>query len=135
MTGAPPVFVVDDDGRVRDSLRWLLESAGLTVETYAGAREFLAACDPPRPGCLVLDARMPEMSGLELLDELSVRGVRLPTILITGHGDVAMMVRAMKAGAVDVIEKPLDDQRLLERIRQCLARCVREPDGGADTLL
>lgn len=135
MTGAPPVFVVDDDERIRDSLRWLLESAGLTVETYPGAREFLAACDPPRPGCLVLDARMPEMGGLELLDELAARGVHLPVILITGHGDAQMTARAMKAGAVDVIEKPLDDQRLLERIRQCLAKCVRASDDGTNTLL
>jgi FixJ family two-component response regulator len=131
MTGAATVFVVDDDERVRDSLRWLLESVGLNVETYASAREFLTAFDPPRPGCLVLDARMPEMSGLELLDELTARGVRLPAILITGHGDVQMTVRAMLAGAVDVIEKPLDDKRLLERIRQCLAACVRAPDDGA----
>jgi FixJ family two-component response regulator len=134
MTGAPPVFVVDDDEHVRDSLRWLLESGGLTVETYPSAREFLTACDPPRPGCLVLDARMPEMSGLELLEELTARGLRLPAILITGHGDVPMTVRAMKAGAVDVIEKPLDDQRLLERIRQCLAGVSREFENkdGAD---
>jgi FixJ family two-component response regulator len=124
----PPVFVVDDDQRIRDSLRWLLESAGLTVETYAGAREFLTACDPLRPGCLVLDARMPEMSGLELLEELAARGVYyLPTILITGHGDVPLTVRAMQAGAVDVIQKPLDDERLLERIRQCLAMCAGAP--------
>lgn len=126
MTGAPPVFVVDDDEHVRDSLRWLLESAGLTVETYASAREFLVACDPPRPGCLVLDARMPDIGGLELLEQIAARGMHLPVILITGHGDVPMTVRAMKAGAVDVIEKPLDDQRLLERIRQCLAKCVRD---------
>jgi two-component system, LuxR family, response regulator FixJ len=114
------VFVVDDDRAMRDSLRWLLESIGLTVRTYATAAEFLREHQPSQPGCLVLDVRMPGMSGLDLQAELVKRGAELPTIVVTGHAEVAMAVRAVKAGAIDFIEKPFSDQLLLDRVRQAL---------------
>lgn len=114
------VFVVDDDRAMRDSLRWLLESIGLTVRTYATAAEFLREHQPSQPGCLVLDVRMPGMSGLDLQAELVQRGTELPTIVVTGHAEVAMAVRAVKAGALDFIEKPFSDQLLLDRVRQAL---------------
>ena len=114
------VFVVDDDRAMRDSLRWLLESIGLTVRTYATAAEFLREHQPSQPGCLVLDVRMPGMSGLDLQAELVRRGTELPTIVVTGHAEVAMAVRAVKAGAIDFIEKPFSDQLLLDRVRQAL---------------
>ena len=116
----PIVFVVDDDRAMRDSLRWLLESIGLSVRTYATAAEFLGDHDPAQPGCLVLDVRMPGMSGLDLQAELAQRGAELPTIVVTGHAEVAMAVRAVKAGAIDFIEKPFSDQLLLDRVRQAL---------------
>ena len=91
----PTVFVVDDDRAMRDSLSWLLDSVGLRVRSYATAAEFLADHDPAQPGCLVLDVRMPGMSGLDLQAELARRGVELPTIVITGHAEVSMAVRAV----------------------------------------
>jgi two-component system response regulator FixJ len=114
------VFVVDDDRAMRDSLRWLLESIGLSVRTYPTAADFLREYDASQPGCLVLDVRMPGMSGLDLQAELMRRGGGLPTIVITGHAEVPMAVRAVKAGAVDFIEKPFSDQLLLDRVRQAL---------------
>lgn len=117
---APTVFVVDDDEAVRRALKLLLESAGLAVEPFASADEFLAGYDPGRPGCLVLDIRMPGMSGLTLQDHLLARGISIPVIMITGHGDVAMAVGAVKKGAVDFIQKPFDDEVLLERVRHAL---------------
>lgn len=118
----PPstVFIVDDDVAVRQSLSLLIRSMSLAVEAFESAQDFLERGDCTRPGCLVLDIRMPGMSGLELQDELVRRGFLLPVIFITGHGDVAMAVRAMKHGAVDFIEKPFSDQLLLERINQAL---------------
>jgi two-component system response regulator FixJ len=116
----PTVFVVDDDPAMRDSLRWLLESVGLAVVTHATAGEFLTARDPDAPGCLVLDVRMPGMSGLDLQAELVRRGDEIPTIVITGHAEVPMAVRAVKAGALDFIEKPFSDQLLLDRVRQAI---------------
>jgi two-component system, LuxR family, response regulator FixJ len=116
----PIVFVVDDDRAMRDSLRWLLESIGLSVRTYGTAVEFLRDHDPAQPGCLVLDVRMPGMSGLDVQTELAQRGAELPTIVVTGHAEVAMAVRAVKAGAIDFIEKPFSDQLLLDRVRQAL---------------
>jgi FixJ family two-component response regulator len=122
----PTIFVVDDEQPVRDSLRWLLEPLQFHIETYASARDFLSAYDPARPGCLVLDVRMPRMSGLELQEELNARQIRIPIIIITGHGDVPMAVRAMKAGAVDFVEKPFNEQTLLERIQHALDTDARE---------
>ena len=116
----PIVFVVDDDRAMRESLSWLLDSVGLRVRSYATAADFLAEHDPAQPGCLVLDVRMPGMSGLDLQAELARRGVELPTIVITGHAEVSMAVRAVKAGAIDFIEKPFSDQLLLDRVRQAL---------------
>ncbi len=117
----PTVFVVDDDATVREGVQWLLESVELAAETYASAHDFLAAYDPGRPGCLVLDVRMPGLSGLEAQARLAARGGRLPVIVITGHADVPMAVRAMKAGAVDFLEKPFSDQVLLDAVQRALA--------------
>lgn len=118
----PTVFIVDDDAAVRQSLALLIRSMGMPVETFESAQVFLGACDPERPGCLVLDIRMPGISGLELQEELQRRGVTLPIIFITGHGDVGMAVRAMKSGAIDFIEKPFNDQLLLDCVQAALAR-------------
>ena len=118
----PTVFVVDDDAAVRDSLRMLLKSVGLPVEVFESGQEFLDADRDDRPGCLVLDIRMPGMSGLELQVKLNERHSILPIIFITGHGDVPMAVEAMQAGAVDFIQKPFRDQDLLDRIGQALEK-------------
>jgi two-component system, LuxR family, response regulator FixJ len=136
MIDDPTIFVVDDDKSVRDSLRWLLESLRHKVETYASAAEFLMHCDPDRPGCLVLDVRMPEVSGLQLQEILATRRVQLPVVMITGHGDVAMAVRAMKAGAFDFIEKPFNDQLFLECIQRGLQAnaCQRRQDAQRQTV-
>ncbi len=114
------VFIVDDDEAMRNSLRWLIESVGRTVETYESARAFLENHYPGRSGCLLLDVRMPGMSGLELQSQLESHDIRLPVIILTGHGDVGMAVKAMKAGALDFIEKPFDDELLLAAIEKAL---------------
>ncbi len=111
------VYVVDDDPAMRASLRWLIESVGLAVRTCATADELLNCYEPSDPGCLVLDIRMPGMSGLDLQAELAARQLAIPVIIITGYGEVHLAVRAMKAGVFDFIEKPFSDQTLLERIR------------------
>jgi len=120
MTTDATVFVVDDDQAMRTSLQWLIESTGLAVQTFESADVFLAEYVSGRAGCLLLDVRMPGMSGLELQSYLTRQGYRLPVILITGHGDVAMAVKAMKAGALDFIEKPFHDEDLLRSIHQAL---------------
>jgi FixJ family two-component response regulator len=119
---SPTVFVVDDDDAVRDSLRLLLKSAGLECQSYGSAQEFLAVYDTCHPGCLVLDVRMPGMSGLEMQQELNLRGATLPVIFITGHGDIPMAVEAMQHGAFDFLQKPFRDQELLDRIHRALER-------------
>lgn len=116
----PTVFVVDDDEDVRNALRWLIESVDLTVATYPSAEAFLAGYTPGQPGCLVLDVRMPGMGGLGLLEHMRTQGMELPTIILTGHGDVPIAVRAMKLGAIDFIEKPFTDQDLLDQIQRAL---------------
>ena len=116
------VYIVDDDEAMRDSLQWLIESQGLAVRTFAAAEDFLAACGDAMAGCIVLDVRMPGMSGLELYEKMNLRQCTLPVIFITGHGDVPMAVEAMKKGAVDFIEKPFNDKELLRVIGQCLER-------------
>jgi two-component system response regulator FixJ len=116
------IFVVDDDLAVRDALKLLLRSVGQAVETYGSAQEFLDAYSEDRPGCLVLDIRMPGMSGLELQQKLNEKHSILPIIFITGHGDVPMAVEAMQAGAVDFIQKPFRDQDLIDRINQALEK-------------
>jgi two-component system, LuxR family, response regulator FixJ len=120
----PTVFVVDDDEDVRKSLEYLVKSVGLRTESYASAVDFLNAHDPNRAGCVVLDVRMPGMSGLELQERLAQHGACLPVIIITGYGDVPMAVRAIKHGAVDFIEKPFREQTLLECIQRAIQRDV-----------
>jgi two-component system, LuxR family, response regulator FixJ len=120
MSTEPTVFVVDDDQAMRSSLEWLIESIGMKVKTYDSADDFLSSYYPGRAGCLLLDVRMPGMSGLELQAHLAREDSRLPVIIITGHGDVSMAVKAMKAGAVDFIEKPFHDEDLLSSIRNAL---------------
>lgn len=119
---APTVYVVDDDEAVRSSLKLLLKSAGVASEAFGSAQEFLAGYEASQPGCLVLDVRMPGMSGLELQHELNVRGAALPVIFITGHGDIPMAVEAMQHGAFDFLQKPFRDQELLDRVQRALAR-------------
>ncbi|WP_332672758.1 response regulator transcription factor [Aromatoleum sp.] len=126
MSGSPGVpdqkiYIVDDDEALRDSLVWLLESNGYAVASYESAASFLEIYDASLTGCLVLDVRMPGMSGLELFEELKRRRSPLPVIFITGHGDVPMAVSAVKKGAVDFIEKPFGDRDMLALIEQCLA--------------
>lgn len=116
------VFVVDDDAGVRASIRLLLKSVGIASTPMASAREFLDRFDPAQPGCLVLDIRMPGMSGLELQQQLNLRGAIIPVLFITGHGDVPMAVEAMRQGAIDFLQKPFRDQDLIDRIQNALAR-------------
>jgi two-component system response regulator FixJ len=114
------IFIVDDNAAVRDSLQLLLRLSGNPVESFASAAEFLAVYREDRPGCLLLDIRMPGMSGLELQQKLNECHAILPIIFITGHGDVAMAVEAMQAGATDFMQKPFRDQDLIDRIQQAL---------------
>ncbi len=118
MGSEPMVFVVDDDAAVRRALTLLLGSMGLQVEAHGSAREFLDAYDPGQPGCLLLDVRMPGMSGLELLELLAARTLYPPAILISAHGDVPMVVKAMRAGALSFLEKPCRDQELWDSIQE-----------------
>ena len=114
------VFVVDDDPSVRRSTERLLRSAGLKVQTYSSAREFLASHRPEGPACLVLDVRMPGLSGMDLQRELAQSGIHIPIIFITAHGDEKMRMRALRAGAVEFLAKPFDDETLLESVRAAL---------------
>jgi FixJ family two-component response regulator len=114
------VYVVDDDEAIRDSLVWLLESQAFTVAVYHSAESFLEAYREEMRGCLVLDVRMPGMSGLELYERLGARGATLPVVFVTGHGDVPMAVSALKKGAVDFIEKPFSDREMVRLVEQCL---------------
>jgi len=118
--GHPTVFVVDDDPAMRESICWLIESIGLKAKAFPSAAAFLGEYDPAAPGCLVLDIRMPNMSGMELHARLLEKKIPLPVLIITGHGDVPMAVRAMKNGAFEFLEKPFNDQALLERIQQAI---------------
>ncbi len=120
--GLPIVFIVDDDEAVRNSLRLLVKSVGLSATALVSAQEFLASYDPLQPGCLVLDVRMPGMSGLELQQQLNARGAVIPVIFITGHGDVPMAVEAMQQGAFDFLQKPFRDQDLMDRIQRALEK-------------
>lgn len=124
------VFVVDDDAAVRDYLKWLMESVQLRAELFPTAREFLERYGPEQPGCLLLDVRMPGLSGFDLQEELQARRIRLPIIMMTAYAEVPMAVRAMRGGAVDFIEKPLDGQVLLDRVQQAIAkdRAAREAE-------
>jgi FixJ family two-component response regulator len=114
------VSVIDDDGPTRESLKDLIQSVGLTVELFASAQEFLGSERPDVPSCLVLDVRLPRLSGLDLQKRMRERGLEIPIVFITGHGDIPMSVRAMKAGAVEFLTKPFRDQDLLDAIQQAL---------------
>jgi len=118
----PTVFIVDDDEAVRNSLRLLLKSVGLSAVALPTAQDFLSKYDPKQPGCLILDVRMPGMSGLELQEQLNVRGAMIPVIFITGHGDIPMAVEAMQQGAFDFLQKPFRDQDLIDRIQRALTK-------------
>jgi two-component system, LuxR family, response regulator FixJ len=127
MTAATPVvFVVDDEEPVGDSIAMLLRTVGLATRVYRDARVFLQEYRPDQAGCLLLDVRMPKMSGLELQQELVARNVTLPVIFITGHGDVPMAVEAMRAGAMDFIQKPFNDDELIRRVQKALEEDARE---------
>jgi two-component system, LuxR family, response regulator FixJ len=133
------VFVVDDDADIRDSMQMLLEVAGFKVRNFISAKQFLAD-DSAKHGCLIADIRMPDMSGLELQEEVARRHLDLPVIIMTGHGDVPLAVRAMKAGAVDFLEKPFDDEKMLASVRRALdigskARSRNAEAKAAKTLL
>ncbi|MDS4028467.1 MAG: response regulator [Candidatus Contendobacter sp.] len=126
MNAVPTVFVIDDDQAVRDAISLLLRADGLAVVTFASATVFLESTSVQQPGCLVLDVRMPGMSGLDLQKQLRARGSRIPILFMTGHGDVPMAIRAMKAGAFDFLEKPFQGELLLERVREALVLDVRQ---------
>ena len=119
---APTVFVVDDDDLVRTSIQGMLKSVGLRSETFGTSQEFLRSKRPDAPSCLVLDVRLPGVSGLDFQRELADAGIRIPIIFITGHGDIPMTVKAMKSGAVEFLTKPFRDQDLLDAIHQALNR-------------
>lgn len=127
-TDADPgtVFIVDDEPAVRDSIGLLMRCVGLAWRGFPDARAFLAAYDPMLTGCLVLDVRMPRMSGLDLQQELNRRGWSLPLIFISGHGDVPVAVEAMRAGAVDFLQKPFNDDELIRRVQKALAQDARQ---------
>lgn len=120
--GDPVVFVIDDDPAIRQALEGLMRSVGLRVETFGSAQEFLGSRRPDAPGCLVLDMRMPGLSGLDLQHRLAEGGFPIPIVFITGHGDIPMSVRAMKAGAVEFLTKPFRDQELLDAVGQGIER-------------
>ena len=119
------VFVVDDDPQVREAIELLLDSVDLKVETFESAQAFLQSFDPAQSGCLVLDVRMPGMSGLEMQRKLISEGIHIPTLLLTAHAEVPMAVEALKAGALDFIEKPYSPQALLDQIQKALAEELR----------
>jgi FixJ family two-component response regulator len=125
------VFVVDDDAPMRESLKNLIRSVGLRVELFASAQEFLRSNRPDRPSCLVLDVRLPGLSGLDLQRRTGDAGIEIPIVFITGHGDIPMSVRAMKAGAVEFLTKPFRDQDLLDAIQQALERDGKARDQRA----
>src|SRR5579871_4032537 len=129
----PVVFVVDDDDAVRSSLRLLLKSVGLAATTLPTAQEFLSVYNPHQPGCLILDVRMPGMSGIELQEQLNMRGAMIPVIFITGHGDISMAVEAMRHGAFDFLPKPFRDQDLLDRVQKALEKDARNRQEVAQT--
>ena len=128
------VYVVDDDQGMLDSTVWLLESVGLKALPFTSGRAFLEACDRQRNACVLLDVRMPGMGGLNVQEELRRRGIDLPLIFVSGHADVPIVVRAFRAGAVDFIEKPYNEQLLLDSVQQALASRVQPPPAEAGRL-
>ena len=136
MTHASVVFVVDDDPSVRSSLTFLLSSVGLQVESFDSAETFLRKKPPDAPSCLVLDVRLRGLSGLDFQRDLAARNIRIPIVFVTGHGDIPMSVRAMKAGAIEFLTKPYRDQDLLDAVRIALERdrARREQEKGLTDL-
>lgn len=132
MNREPTVFVIDDDEGVRRSLESLGKAAGLQVEGFAGGSEFLVASGPDRSGCLVLDVRLRESNGVDLIEELNKRGYQLPIIVITAYGDVPTAARAFRGGALDFMEKPVSPRKLIERIREALEIDRRGREAAAD---
>lgn len=132
MQNKDTVFLVDDDAAALDSIGYLLESAGYDVETYASASDFLDAHDPQKTGCLVLDFRMPEMTGLELQEKLASAGAHIPIIFVSAHGDIPTSVRAMKGGAFDFLEKPVDGEVLLRLVRRAMEKNSQRRQQGPD---
>lgn len=128
MPAEPTVFVVDDDTGVRDSLKWLFGTVGLRVETYESAQDFLERYPPGAAGCLLLDVRMPGMSGLQLQARMADSGIDMPIIFLTGHGDVQMAVRAMKEGAADFIEKPFSNQAVIDAVQEVMGSVTASLD-------
>ncbi len=122
MSNQPTVFLVDDDENARNSMKFLGESVGLNVVTFPSAMDFMESYDPSQLGCLVLDVRMPQMSGTELQQKLVDAGIQIPTIFVSGHADVPTAARAFRSGAFDFLEKPVNNQELLDRIQQALQR-------------
>lgn len=131
----PIVHIVDDDEAVRQSLAFMLGSAGLPIRLYESAKVFLKSLDPSLCGCLVTDVRMPEMTGIELLNRIKDRMPLIPAIVITGHGDIPLAVEAMKAGAVDFIEKPFDEEVLLKAVEAALDKAGGEENGQTQDVL
>jgi len=135
MTAKAPsqvVFVIDDDASMRDAISRLLNAVGLTVQTFASAREFLNGKLPDVAGCVVLDVRLPGLSGLDLQREMVQRGIHIPVVFITGHGDIPMSVQAMKAGAVEFLTKPFRDQDLLDAVRSGIQLDRKEREERAE---
>ena len=130
MADEQTVFVVDDDRAIRESLSGLLEASGYRTLSYDSAKAFLASGELDSPGCAIVDIRMPDMDGLELQAEMNARASRLPVIIMTGHGDIPLAVRAMKAGAVDFLEKPYDTTLLLEAVKRAVSRPWTDANAG-----
>lgn len=126
MMSTPIVSVVDDDEQVRESLAALIQSMNLEVECYASGREFLDRYSPEQPGCVVLDLKMPQLNGLEVIEEMSARQIEVPVIMISGHGDIPAAVAAIKAGAVDFLEKPYPGSALMDSIRRAIERDTQQ---------
>ena len=120
LPGQPTVYIVDDDQATRKSLRWLIETLGVSVQTFPSGPSFLESYDPSQPGCLVLDVMMAGMSGLDVQKELKARNIEIPVIVLTGYGDVPTAVRALKNGAVEFLEKPFDGEVLLDQVRRAI---------------
>lgn len=128
----PTLYIVEDDRIAREALRWLAESVDMDAETFPSAPDFLRSYDKARPGCLVVDVRLPGTSGIELLESLSAEGVELPAIVISGFGDVPTAARAFKAGAYDFIEKPFNERTFLDAVQRCVERDIARRRGVAE---
>ncbi len=128
----PTVSIVDDDQQVRESMAALIQSMNIDVECYASGREFLDHCTPSRPGCVVLDLRMPQLNGLEVIEQLAARKIDLPVIMHSGHGDIPAAVAAIQAGAVDFLEKPYRGAALIESIHRALDRDAKQREERAE---